>query len=87
MDKRSGDELAGCGIVATMVGGASQVPGVRGQALAIQGFPQAASLGNLRHTCAGNLSLCPEGFTVAVWLNIQVSQLGQCWPRQSSIWL
>ena len=58
MDMLHGDMMVGCGINAKLISGARQVPSVWGKALALDGYPQAASIDNIRDTCAAHVDLC-----------------------------
>ncbi|KAL8587816.1 hypothetical protein ACOMHN_021034 [Nucella lapillus] len=47
------------------------VPGKVGNALELRGRGQYADLGQLSHTCIGNLGRCPQGVTVSAWMKFR----------------
>ena len=49
-------------------GDAPLVDGKVGKALYTNGFNQSVNLGNVRHTCLGNISKCRNGLSITLWL-------------------
>ena len=49
-------------------GDAPLVEGKVGRALYTNGVNQSVNLGNVRHTCLGNISKCENGISISVWL-------------------
>ncbi|XP_076459006.1 uncharacterized protein LOC143292527 isoform X2 [Babylonia areolata] len=47
------------------------VPGKVGNALELRGRGQYADLGQLSHTCYGNLARCSQGVTVSAWMKFR----------------
>ena len=69
MEKFVGGVLSGS-VPGTITGDIKLIRGVRGQALYVNGINQRVDLGNQRHNCMGNLTMCTKGIAVAMWLRM-----------------
>ena len=69
MEEVIGGELFGS-IPGAIIGEVKLIPGMRGQALYVNGIDQRVDLGNQRHNCMGDLSKCNNGFVMAMWLRM-----------------
>ena len=52
----------------TVEGDAPLVKGKVGKAVYTNGFNQSVNLGNVRHTCMGNITKCKNGLSISVWV-------------------
>ena len=67
MDDVTGNILKGYGLTGSLIGSPPRVPGIYGNAMSFDGQTQALNLGRHFGTCFGDISLCPDGFTLSFW--------------------
>ena len=67
MEEITADRLQGI-LEGVVTGAASLVVGKKGKALYTNGVDQWVNFGNQRHRCLGNLTVCHNGFVMALWL-------------------
>ncbi|CAH1797704.1 unnamed protein product [Owenia fusiformis] len=67
---QSPDTLVGSCITGKINNNASLVEGRIGKGLNLDGINQSVDLGNRRTECFGDLELCPNGYTLSLWLKI-----------------
>ena len=69
MDEIVGDELVGQQMNGLVVGGASLVPGIQGNAVSFDGIDACIDYGQ-HDICMSNAGLCNSGITWSMWLYI-----------------
>ena len=67
MDDVTGNILKGYGLTGSLIGSPQTIPGVYGNAMSFDGQTQALDLGRHFGTCFGDISLCPDGYTLSFW--------------------
>ena len=67
MDDVTGNTLKGYGLTGSLIGSPPRVPGIYGNAMSFDGQTQALDLGHHFGTCFGDISLCPDGYTLSFW--------------------
>ena len=67
MENVNGQELVGYGLKGNMTGQPPKVPGINGYSMYFNGINQTVDLGKHWGQCFGDLTLCPQGQTIAFW--------------------